>query len=111
MGVVARAREVEGEFIVFKGSTARKEGVPSWKNYKRLRERLVGQGQMVVSEKNPNLLVFAEDVAFASPSAGAAVVLGRAANGRKAWKIEGSGKMYRDWFNEILKDADVPEEG
>ena len=34
---------------------------------------------------------FARNQVFASPSAAAAVVVGRTANGRKDWKLQGSG--------------------
>lgn len=110
VGVYARAREVEGEFIVLKGSTARKQGVPSWKTYRKLRDSLVSQSKIVLSESDPNFLAFVDDTAFASPSAAASVVLGRSANGRKSWKIEGTGKMYRDWYNETLQDAEGGDE-
>jgi hypothetical protein len=34
---------------------------------------------------------------FASPSAAAAVVSGRQANGREEWKLPGSGLSYGSW--------------
>ena len=41
---------------------------------------------------------FARDQVFASPSAAAAaVVVGRAANGRTDWKIQGTGVSYGNW--------------
>jgi hypothetical protein len=40
---------------------------------------------------------FTRDQVFASPSAAAAIVVGRAANGRNARKIEGSGVSFGQW--------------
>ena len=40
---------------------------------------------------------FARDQVFASPSAAAAVVVGRAANGRNDWKIPGTAVSYGNW--------------
>ena len=41
VGTHAEAQEIDGEFVVFKGSTARKQGVPSWTKYKALCDQLV----------------------------------------------------------------------
>ena len=69
----AGAGEVDGEFVVLKGSTARKAGIAARTGYRALREQLVADGKLVDSA-DPALLVFAEDIAFNSPSAAAAVV-------------------------------------
>ncbi len=106
VGAKASAREVNGEFVVLKGSTARREGVESWTAYKSQRDQLVKDGKLVEGADS-QLLVFAEDVPFASPSAAAAVVLGRNANGRKEWKTQDTGKSYCDWQALQLKLAGV----
>ncbi len=106
VGASARAREIEGDFVVMKGSTSRKQGVPSWTSYKAFRDQLVQEGKLVESS-DPQYLVFMEDVAFGSPSAGAAVVAGRNINGRLEWKIEGTNQTYQDWYEEKLKAAGV----
>lgn len=73
-----------GKFLVKKGSTVSTDTTEGFhKGYAALREQLVQdgviQGQM-----------FASDYVFDSPSAAAAVVLGRSANGRKEWiKLDG----------------------
>lgn len=41
--------------------------------------------------------------AFASPSAAGAAVNGRPTNGTIEWKLEGSGKTYKDWEAERLE--------
>ncbi len=40
VGVVAKARESQGKFVVMKDSTVRVQGVPSWTSYRQLREQL-----------------------------------------------------------------------
>jgi hypothetical protein len=106
VGVKAEAREVDGEFIVLKGSTARRQGAPSWDTYKSLRDDLVADGKLVDAD-DPDLLVFAEDVPFSSPSAAATVVRASNANGRKEWKEASTGKSYADWQALQLKLAGI----
>lgn len=96
VGASARAQEIDGQFVVFFGSTARRQGVPSWKSYKALREKLVADNSLVEGD-DPTCLVFSEDVAFNSPSAAASVVMARASNGRKNWQLEATGQTYADW--------------
>lgn len=109
VGVGATAQEVEGQFIVFAGSTARKLGVPSWQSYKALREKLVAEGSLA-DGGDPALLVFAEDVAFNSPSAAASVVMARASNGRKNWKVKGTSSTYGEWQDAKLAEIVAPEQ-
>jgi hypothetical protein len=42
VGTNATAREYQSEFIVLKGSTARKQGIPSWDTYRHARRRAAG---------------------------------------------------------------------
>lgn len=106
VGVKAEAREVDGEFVVLKGSTARKQGTPSWDTYKSLRDDLIAEGKLV-DATDPDLLAFADDVPFNSPSAAATVVRAGNANGRKEWKEATTGKSYADWQELQLKLAGV----
>mgnify|MGYP001548698963 CR=1 FL=1 len=64
--------------------------------YRALRERLLAVGSLV-PDASDELLAFATDVVFASPSAAAAVVAGRSASGPIEWKIAETGQAYRDW--------------
>jgi hypothetical protein len=48
---------------------------------------------------------FARDQVFASPSAAAAVVTGRQANGRVEWKIQGSGLSFGGWQDQGIDQA------
>jgi hypothetical protein len=106
VGTSARAREIDGEFVVLEGSTARKQGVDSWTTYRTLRDQLMTEGKL--SEVGGNgMLVFTEDVAFSSLSAAAAVVYGGNQNGRIAWKTEG-GQTYQEWQDQKLAGAALP---
>jgi hypothetical protein len=54
-------------------------------------------------------LSFARNHVVASPSAAAAVVTGRAANGRTDWVVRGSRKTYGQWEAESIEEA-LPSE-
>ena len=110
VGVSARAQEIDGQFVVFMGSTARKRGVPSWKSYKALREKLVADNSLVEGHDR-TCLVFSEDVAFNSLSAAAPVVRARASNGRKNRQLETTGETYAQWQDVKLtaSGADVAD--
>lgn len=107
-GVQAEARVIDGQLVVLKGSMARKQGVESWTSYRNLRAEPVESGRLV-DGADPQMLVFADNVAFDSPSAAAAVVLGANTNGRVAWKTADTGKTYADWQALQLKIAGVDE--
>ena len=109
VGASGRAQEVGGQFFLLKGSTARKQGVPTWTSYKALREQLVEDGKLVEHPDDPNYYVAPEDIPLSSPSAGAAIVAGRNMNGRQLWKVEGTGQTYQEWFDGHLPPDD--EEG
>jgi predicted GIY-YIG superfamily endonuclease len=106
----AEARVIDGQVVVLKGSTARKQGVESWSSYRSLRSDLVESGRLV-DASDPQLLVFAENVAFDSPSGAAAVVLGRNVNGWLEWKMPETGMTYADWQALQLKIAGVDSAG
>lgn len=103
VGAQAKAREINGEFIVLKGSTARKEGLKSWTSYKALRDQLVEEGKLIDGPQQ-GFFVFTDDVAFSSPSAGGAVVNAGNINGRTAWKTE-AGETYQEWHEKKLANA------
>lgn len=105
--IYSQAKEIEGEFIVLSGSHAQ----PNWigqngkdSSYGRLRDALYDEGKIKVDTRQQRG-IFMEDVTFNSPSAAAAVIYGRAANGRTSWKIKGTSKTYEEWQNEQLSDA------
>jgi hypothetical protein len=108
VGVKADAVEANGEFVVLKGSMARLAGTASWTSYKGQRDKLMADGKLVESDQS-NILTFAENVAFDSPSAAAAVVYAGNQNGRIAWRVKGTGQTYKDWQDsQITTSAGLP---
>jgi hypothetical protein len=106
VGIKAEALEADGEFVVLKGSQARTNGNASWTSYKGLRDRLLKEGKLVGSGQ-PNILVFAENVPFESPSAAAAVVYAGNQNGRMAWRAKATGQTYKDWQESQIATANA----
>lgn len=103
-GVSARAQEIDGEFTAKKGSVARAEWIGVKASYLSLRERLVAEGVLAPLDEVKGM-VFTRDQVFASPSAAAAVVLGRASNGRVEWKVAGTATTYAAWQAEQLESS------
>lgn len=103
-GTDAHAVELNGEFVVLKGSTARKQGTKSWDSYKSLRDQLVADGRLIDSE-SPEYFRFAENIPFQSPSAAATVVAAGNRNGRLTWKTESGGETYAEWHDAKLAVA------
>jgi hypothetical protein len=96
-GAAATGQDTEDGFVVLAGSTARR--VPSGTfpaGYAALRDKLLVSGQ-VINGPSPDLLSFATDVVFTSPSAAASIVSARSASGPIEWKIRPAGTSYRDW--------------
>ncbi len=103
-GVLARAREVDGEFTVLEGSHARGAWTGVESGYKALRLQLEHDGVIPVAGPT-GLRVFSANHVFDSPSAAAAVVLGRSANGRNEWKVAGTGTTYGMWQSSGVEQA------
>lgn len=101
-GLAATAQEIDGEFIVLEGSTARNSWNGVDDGYKRLREKLEQDGTIEISVSGP-VARFTRNHVFASPSAAAAVVTGRSANGRNEWKIPVSGVSFGSWQNQEIE--------
>jgi len=93
---------------VHKGSTARKEIATSFEEhgYMKLRNQLITEGVLVESGDS---LMFTSDYDFQSPSAAAAVVLGRSSNGQSDWKDINDasiGKLSAETNEEITARVD-----
>ena len=101
-GIRATGQEIDGEFYVFKGSLARGSWVGTERGYQSLYNQFCEDGVLVESD---GTRVFNEDQSFSSPSAAAAVVSGRSANGRTSWKAEGSGLTYGEWQDRQVSAA------
>lgn len=102
-GIRAEAREVDGEFVVLEGSQARASWVSgsNYTSYRPLYEQLTEDGVLVPDTSGGAR--FTQDQPFSSPSAAAAVVSGRSANGRIVWFEKSSRKTYGDWQSEQLE--------
>ena len=99
----ALAVERDDEFIVLKDSAAQSSwiGVRSeGTSYGQLHGALINQEKIALGADGH--ASFTDDVPFKSPSAAAAVVLGRPSNGRLEWRVKGTRKTYADWQNEQL---------
>jgi len=105
-GITAYAQEVDGEFFVLKGSHARKQWVGVAGGYQGLFQQLLADG--VLAEDGTDHLTFGDDYAFNSPSAAAAVVSGRSANGRIVWSVDGTGQTYAAWQDQQLNSLLPP---
>lgn len=95
--LLAHAVLQDGEFIVEKDSSARL----NWESKAAVQHTY---GQLHAELKRGGVLVerdgrcfFAQSYKFQSPSAAAAVVHGRNANGTTEWRVEGTGETLKDW--------------
>ncbi|WP_461517784.1 GIY-YIG nuclease family protein [Porticoccus sp.] len=105
-GIEATALLDDGEFVVQAGSKTSH----SWKgkgteqtSYGKLFIELVTTGVLI---EQGEWRVFTENYAFKSPSAAAAVVNGRPANGTIEWKLT-NGKTYKEWEADKLAQESV----
>ncbi|EMI27321.1 hypothetical protein RESH_02053 [Rhodopirellula europaea SH398] len=101
----ASAKEIGGEFVVLKGSTATLAPRPSWTSYRELRQQLIDDKKLT-EVPGKGLLLFVEDIYLSSPSAGAAIVAAGNTNGRAAWKTIDTRQSYGDWHQSQLPDSD-----
>ena len=102
-GIDASMQLIDGEFFLLKGSIVvaswgtNKAGTPATVNsYAAIASRhqkLVRDGSIRIDN---NRGVVSRDIAFTSPSAAAAIVLGTSANGRVRWVNE-EGQSYGAW--------------
>lgn len=96
-GLTATAVLQDGEFIVETGAFARLrwEGATTKQTgYAYLHDELRKSG---ILKEDGDHCVFTQNYAFSSPSAAAAVVLGRPANGTLEWRPEDGSGTYKDW--------------
>ncbi len=84
-GADAIGQSVSDGFVVFSNSKAAGEIAPAFNkhNYLKLRTQLIENGTLTDQD---NHLVFTCDYVFSTPSAAAAIVMGRSANGLTEWK-------------------------
>jgi hypothetical protein len=105
-GILAKAKLREGELVVLAGSEARRDWVGKGSldsGYRKLRS-ILEDSNILDTSRSP--AIFLADYAFSSPSAAAAVIAGRASNGRTEWKLKGTTKTYADWEAEQIEKDD-----
>lgn len=100
-GVKAQAQEIDGSFVVLKGSVTRPKWTAKNNGYGNLYDQLVKDE--VLSEVVDGKRHFTKDYEFNSPSAAAAVVAGRNTNGRRKWVAKGSQMTYGDWQSALVE--------
>ena len=103
-GLTADAVQVDDEIIVRAGSMARKDPDYAMNQYAGLRDQLIADGSLVESSES-RAMRFTRDVPFSSPSAAAAVIYGRNANGRTSWIFKGSGQTLKDHQDALVEAA------
>lgn len=109
--VHARAQEVDGEFTVLEGSTARLTWAvkQQGQGYSDLRVKLEND-EVLVRTTDEDLMRFTRDHVFSSPSAASSVVLGRSSNGRTEWVLEGTRTTYGEWQQQGIEASAQDEE-
>lgn len=103
--ITATAQEVDGEFTVLEGSGAREQWIGEQNHsYRELRTKLEEDGTLAPLEPG-RATRFTRNCVFSSPSAAAAVVAGRPANGRTDWHVKNTRQTYAQWQAEGVEDA------
>ncbi len=81
---LAEGNLIDDGFVVYKGSKAVKDTLPSCHKYMiTLRNKLISNGTLSLVD---NAYVFTEDYIFSSPSTAGGVISGRPTNGWTTWK-------------------------
>lgn len=95
-GISARAREIDGEFVVLSGSIGSLNEKASFhEKLKATRDDAFETG--LCSKTDDGTFRLNEDMAFSSPSAASVFLFGTSRNGRTDWTVDGSGVMYGAW--------------
>lgn len=103
-GLSAAAVQVGDETIVRQGSLARKDPDYAMNQYSGLRDQLIADGSLSPSP-DQTTLTFTRDVPFSSPSAAAAVIYGRNANGRTSWRLKASDQTLKEYQDAMVEAA------
>lgn len=100
-GIEASAVERGGVIIVRQGSGVQPPTDYATNQYGELREQLIKDG-VIIKDEVSGTLSFARDHKFNSPSAAAAVIIGRNANGRRNWKLAETGETLKQFQDRQL---------
>lgn len=96
-GIAALAQEIDGEFTVLEGSVARANWVGTHRHPGYQQQHVALLSDDTLRREEGGLARFTQDVVFSSPSAAAAVVAGRSANGRTSWVDTSTGMNFGEW--------------
>lgn len=107
-GIMARAIEENGEFVVLEGTETLRNTAFVNSSYGALKEELVENG-VLKADTREDRYTFTQSFPFRSPSAAAAVILDRNSNGRTEWKVVGEASTtYHDWQNRTAQEETTP---
>lgn len=102
-GVLAEAIYKDSDFVVLKGGSAREDNPQSTNNYRQLRKSLIENGRLARTVDGGEFQIM-DDLSFNSPSAAAAVLLDRNANGRSEWRLKGKDVTLKDYQDSLLPE-------
>lgn len=106
-GANGKGKRTSDGFVVFQGSEIAGSIVPSFpKGFNALRDELIENG--IVKEVDKKL-IFQSDYLFSSPSAAAAVLMGRSANGLIEWKDHSGRNLKSIEEQEITEGLQLSE--
>jgi predicted GIY-YIG superfamily endonuclease len=106
----AEAQELNGQFVVLKGSRARKKEKESiGEMYADMRAQFIKDKKLI---ENPDgTLEFTVDIPFTSPSGAARLISGISINGRESWRIKSTGQTYNQWDQNRIAQAEITGSG
>lgn len=98
----ATAQEIDGQFVILKGSIIKKETKSSLRaTYTEMREQFIQDGTLVETDDGLGLQLIA-DVAVSSPTGAASIITGTSVNGREFWGVQGTSQTYNQWDQERI---------
>ena len=97
-GIDARACEIDGVFVLLKGSLGSLNERVSFKGGIKVARDRAMTSQVIEPYGNQQFRVL-EDSEFSSPSAAAVFLYGTSRNGRTDWKLDGENITYGEWQN------------
>lgn len=102
-----QAQEVDGQFVILKNSTIKKETKSSLSTtYKSLRDQLIKDGTLIETPDGRSLQL-KTDISMSSPSGAASLTTGISVNGREFWKLQSNGQTYNQWDQERIANAGI----
>ena len=98
----AKAKVIDGEFVILKGSLARKKTVDSFRSTQIAKRSQLPKAN-IIQEYDKDSYSFMQNYSFSSPSGASDMITGNSTNGRIMWKISNTGQTYSDWDNARLE--------